>query len=163
MFTVWHTAAVQAIQEAVCLQRYNYQLWMALSRTCVSLSTTLKSAHQCDNPEAMRCRNKTLYLKEPSIDIVKRSVVLLKPHFKLRHFNREEMHSTNTGYSRDVVAGATGEELLWIIDVLGTAVTSDDDQVCVIRLADSQIFHHFLMILSCASCLWARYVTIITL
>ena len=163
MCTVCHTAAVQAIQEAVCLQRYNYQLWMALSRTCVSLSTTLKSAHECDNPEAMRCHSKILYLKEPSVDITKRAVVLLKPHFKLRQCNREEIHSTNTVYSRDVAAEATGEEMLWIIDVLGTAVTSDDDQVCVIRLADSQIFHHFLMILSCISCLWARYVTIITL
>ena len=144
---------------AVCLQRYNYQLWMALSRTCASLSATLKSAHESNSPEAMRCHNKILYLKEPSVDIVKRAAVLLKPHFKLRHCNREEIRSTNTVYSRDIVAG--GEEVLWIIDVLGTAVTSNDDQVCVTRLADSQIFHHFLMILSCASCLWARYVTII--
>lgn len=158
-----YTAAVQAIQDAVCLQRYNYQSWMALSRICVSLSTTLNSPHNSDGPEAMKCHNKILYFKEPSVDIVKRAVVLLKPHFKLRNCNREEIHSTNTVYGRDVVAGAAGEEVLWIIDVLGAAVTSDDDQACVIRLADSQIFHHFLMILSCASCLWARYVTIITL
>ena len=92
----------------------------------------------------MRCHNKILYLKEPSVNITKRAVVLLKPHFKLRHCNREEIHSTNTVHNRDVVAG--GEEVLWIIDVLGTAVTSDNDQVCVTRLADGQ----HLMILSCA-------------
>ena len=157
-----YVAAVQSIQEAVCLQRYNYQSWMALSRACVSLSTNLKSTHVRASPEAaIKCHNKVLYHEKASVDSVKKAVVVMKPHFKHRHFNREEIYSNTTMHSRDTVtattgAATTGEEMLWIIDVLGMAVTNSD-QVCIVRLADSQIFHHFLMILSCASCLWARY------
>ena len=93
------------------------------------------------------------------MDIVKKAVILMKSHFKLRHINREEIIPDNTMYSRDaVVATSGGEEVLWIIDVLGmAAVTNDNDQVYVVKLTDRQVFHHFLIILSCASCLWARY------
>ena len=59
---------------------------------------------------------------------------------------------------RDATAAATtSEDMLWIIDVLVMAVTDDSNQWCVIKLADSLVFHHFLTVLSCGSCLWTRY------
>ena len=156
---MWYTAAVQAMEEAVCQQRYNYHLWMALSRMCVSLSTTLRSTEKCDNSQTIECCNER-YFKEASVDIVKKAVVLMKSHFKLRHFG-EEKDDNNSVYGVDnasaVVATATGEDVLWIVDVLGKAVSNDGDQECIIKLADSLAFHHFMIILSCASCLWARY------
>ena len=147
------------MEEAVCQQRYNYHLWMALSRMCVSLSTTLRSTAKCDNSQIIECCNER-YFKEASVDIVKKAVVVMKPHFKLRHFGKENDYN-NSVYGVDsaspVVAAATGEDVLWIVDVLGKAVSNDGNQECIINLADSQAFHHFMTILSCASCLWARY------
>jgi len=141
---------VQAIQEAVCQQRYNYQLWMALSRVCVILSNMLRS-NQDLKTDKYSCE---MYLKEPSVDIVKKSVVLVRPHFKLRHSNKVEINCNATNTTPSV----TGDDISWIIDVLGAAVTNGDNQSCIVRLADHQTFHHFLMVLSCASCLWAKYV-----
>ena len=151
------TAALQAIQGAVCQQRYNYQLWMALSRVCVSLSTTLKSSQEHKNSDAdiIKCRNE-VYLKGPSMEIVKKAIVLLKPHFKLRHI-KEEISCDTVAHDATIAATTTDSDVLWIINALGTAVVDDNNQLCVIKLADSRIFHHFLMILSCCSCLWARY------
>ena len=77
-------AALQAIQEAVCQQRYNYRSWMALSRVCVALSTTLSSAQEHTNCETGRGHSE-VYLKEPSVEIVKKAIVLMKPHFTVRH------------------------------------------------------------------------------
>ena len=154
---MWYTAAVQAMEEAACQQRYNYHLWMALSRMCVSLSTTLRSTDQSDNSQTIDCCNER-YFKEASVDIVKKAVVLMKPHFKLRHFGKENDHDNSLhGVDGASAVVATGEDVLWIADVLGKAVSNDDDQECIIKMADSQAFHHFLIILSCASCLWARY------
>ena len=146
------------MEEAACQQRYNYHLWMALSRMCVSLSTTLRSTDKCDNSQTIDCCNER-YFKEASVDIVKKAVVLMKPHFKLRHFGKENDHDSFHGVDgvSAVVTTATGEDMLWIVDVLGKAVSNDGHQECIIKLAHSQAFHHFLIILSCASCLWARY------
>ena len=156
---MWYTVAVQALEEAVSQQRYNYHLWMALSRKCVSLSTTLRSTDKCDNSQTIEYCNER-YFKETSVDIVKKAFVLMKSHFKLRHFGKGNDYN-NPVYGVDsasaVVAAATGEDVLWIVDVLGKAMSNDGDQECIIKLADSQAFHHFLIILSCASCLWARY------
>ena len=128
---------------------------------CVSLSTTLSSTDKCDNSQTIDCCNER-YVKEASVDIVKKAVVLMKPHFKLRHFGKENdinnsLHGVDSASA--VVATVTGEDVLWIVDVLGKAVSNNGDQECIIKLADSQAFHHFLIILSCASCLWARYDT----
>ena len=129
---------------------------MALSRMCVSLSTTLRSTDKCDNSQAIEFCNER-YFKEASLDIVKKGVVVIKPHFKLRYFGKENDHNNSVDSASAVVATATGEDMLWIVDVLGKAVSNDGDQECIIKLVDSQAFHHFMIILSCASCLWARY------
>ena len=86
-------------------------------------------------------------------------MTVIKLHFKLRHSNREETScnaENSAAGSTALAATATDEDKLWIIDALGMAVTNND-QLSIIKLADSQTFHHFLMILSCVCCLWARY------
>lgn len=150
------TAAVKTIQEAVCQQRYNYQLWMALSRVCVSLSNTLKSPQGCESTRAGGGHNE-MYTKESSVEIVKKAVPVMKPHFKLRHVNKEEISSNTVSSIDSTTAMGGGEDKLWIIDALGKAVTDDGDQLHAIKLADSEVFPYFLIILCCGSCLWARY------
>ena len=147
------TAAVRAIQEAVCHQRYNYQLWMALSKACVTLSNTLKSPEECGYSKTGQCCSDA-YLKEPSVSIIKKAVILMRPHCRLFNSNCEENNSNRTVSDNPV---ATDVDTLWIIDVLRTAMTDVNDQLSVVKMADCQIFHHFLIILSCTSCLWARY------
>lgn len=150
------TAALQAIQEAVCQQRYNYQLWIALSRACVSLATTLRSCVQEHKNYETGKGHSEVYLKEPSVEIVKKAIVLMKPHFTVRHI-KEEMKSEAMLRAATTLAATASEDTLWIIDVLGMAVTDDSNHWCVIKLADGEVFHLFLTILSCGSCLWARY------
>ena len=128
---------------------------MALSRACVSLSTTLSSAQEHTNCETGKGHSKA-YLKEPSFEIVKKAIVLMKPHFTVRHI-KEEMKSEAALRDASTAPLTANEDMLWIIDVLGMAVTDNSNQWCVIKLADSHVFHHFLTVLSCGSCLWARY------
>lgn len=128
---------------------------MALSRVCVSLSTTLRSAEEHKNCENGKGHIEA-YFKEPSVDVVKKTITLMKPHFTVRHI-KEEMKSETVLRTATTATAATSDGMLWIIDVVAMAVTDDSKQWCVIKLADNQTFHHFLMILSCGSCLWARY------
>lgn len=128
---------------------------MALSRVCVSLSNSLKSTQERNNTKTDKC-NET-YLEEASVDIVKKSIIVMKPHFKLRHTDREENSSIIADSSHGAAAVATtGEDQLWIIGALGAAMADNNNHSCVIKIADSQLFPHFLIILSCGSCLWAR-------
>ena len=128
---------------------------MSLSRVCVSLSITLRSAEEHKNCENGKGHNEA-YLKEPSVDVVKKAITLMKPHFTVRHI-KEELKSETVLRTATAATATTSDGMLWVIDVLAVAVTDDSKQWCVIKLADNQIFHHFLTILSCGSCLWARY------
>jgi len=159
--SIIHVAALVAIQEAVCLQRYDYHVWLALSRASMTLSSALQQETCID----MITNCKSTYQKKLSVDIVTRTMILLKPHFK---FNRDSGRPVNSlshepGYGNssescsDVVTG-----VMYIIDQLAAAVDkTSDNQVYITTLSKQNLFCQLLMILSCASCLWARYCIII--
>ena len=153
-------AALLAIQEGVCLQRYDYHVWVALSKASITLSSALQR-EACD----MITDCESTYLEELSVDIVTRSVVLLKPHFKFkRDSGRSVLPSSSPGRDYGHTSDSAGDavadedEVMCIVDQLAAAVDkTSDNQVYITTLSKQNTFCQLLMILSCASCLWARY------
>ena len=153
-------ASLLAIQEGVCLQRYDYHVWVALSKASITLSSALRQ-EACD----MNTNYKSTYPEELSVDIVTRSVVLLKPHFKFKRDSGRSMLPSSSpgpdyGHTSDSASDAVAnkDKVMRIIDQLAAAVDkASDNQSYITTLSKQNIFCQLLMILSCASCLWARY------
>ncbi|XP_065889429.1 uncharacterized protein [Dysidea avara] len=156
-----HYASLLTIQEAVCLERYNYHVWLALSRASMTLSSSLQQ--EACNDMITNC--KSTYLEKSSVDIVTRTILLLKPHFKFKHdsgrpvnlmLSSSHRHDCDNGSDFAGNAVTDNDTVMWIIDQLAIAVDNSDNQVCINSLSKPNIFCQLLMILSCASCLWAR-------
>lgn len=150
MCSVFSVAALLAIQEAACLQRYDYHMWVALSRASVTLSSALLHTDVVTN-------SKTVYLENLSVDIITRTIALLKPHFKFKQdsgsFEPENIQCSDSAYG----AVKIEDKGRWIISQLAEAVSNSDNQLYINSLSKPNVFYQFLTMLSCASCLWARY------